>query len=733
MRVSMKLRKPNLAIQRLKSYAFPLALSLIMGSVYLVTASRGMFWLDAPRFIAAILTSGVGNPPEPLYMILAYPFARLPVGSVVLGIQVLSGFLAAVTLFFLYILTTRILASIRASQKEGESFPAEGVLPAGLFALFSLGFSYQFWTQAQNVEDFILVTLLDVFVLILLIAPIAGRGDFFRRFLWIGVILGLASGTNPIAASVVFSVIFVFWPKRKMLTSKGFLKITLAGLITVFGVYFYVWQAASFEPFLNWRRPVDLASLWELATGAGLNFNMPERGLLNGFTGSFDVFMLSSGNYLKMIWLNFTPALLPFIILGGFFLFAQNCRLFWILALTLISNFVFSGIYLSGNQESWYLVSDAILAVLSGLGFYWAVNFIPKRWRSLRGESVGELLAGTFYVLIFVTLVFRWSSLDRRKWMITEDYVQNLYLGAKGPALLFGTHDLFDSNTYYAHALYGEKTQVIPLGVDYIYDMEWYKKNIAANTDIKFPTMKLTKDNPFEYSAYMEELFTLNMPKYRIYLTIPAIRNNFFPIANFGPSLRIDPKKFKLVPSGMVQELVATGSARVPEPWQYNYRFTSLNFPHSLPVIYDRTFKIELTHMIHEYAQSYQFLADYALGGGRPELALEYYKRAYEFDPLNIEVLGRLGNFYGTYGSPSEGIDFINKAIQLDPGNITFHYNLALLKKRAGDEQGAVGELLKILELGRDQSRLTEEDKRLVGQAQEIVRNETQDKKPAEK
>src|SRR3989344_3691598 len=110
-------------------------LAALAGVIYLFTAAPFMLWLDAPRFVSGIVTMGVPNPPEPLYLILAKPFTYLPFGSYIFRLQVFGSLAAAIALFFLFKLTVKTLAEIVPGLLLQQKVIAKVVFLAGIFAL----------------------------------------------------------------------------------------------------------------------------------------------------------------------------------------------------------------------------------------------------------------------------------------------------------------------------------------------------------------------------------------------------------------------------------------------------------------------------------------------------------------------------------------------------------------------------------------------------------------------
>src|SRR6266567_6271424 len=132
-------------------------IALVCVGIYLYTAAPFMLWQDAPRFVAAIVTLGIGDPAEPVYVFLAHWFTYLPFGSVIFRIQIFSALLAGASLLLLYGLVIRVLSRPSLPLKKNQvSLKQPPILLAGIFSMFVLAFSYQFWSQAQNIGTFIL-------------------------------------------------------------------------------------------------------------------------------------------------------------------------------------------------------------------------------------------------------------------------------------------------------------------------------------------------------------------------------------------------------------------------------------------------------------------------------------------------------------------------------------------------------------------------------------------------
>lgn len=694
-------------------------LALVVGLTYLLTASPFTLWLDAPRFVAAIYSLGVGNPPEPLYVMLAKPFTFIPIGSIIFRIQIFSALSAVAALLVLYKLSLRQVEFL--TPKALKSLNTLKAL-AALFSMLMLAFSYQFWSQAQNVETFILVTLIEVTCLILSLTA-QTKKRFFINMSVIALQMGLSTGTNPVIASIIPALVWVMWAKRKFWTAPGFITWVVLGIMGIVGVHLYIPIRAVAGPFLNYWRATSLEGVWSVSTGAGLNVYVPELGRINGFTGSPEIFFKSTWHFIEMWVIKFTPLLLPFIVAGLIFLWRKSRFHFIFWVLIIVTNWFFSALYFSGNQESWFLISDVAWVILGGLGFFAVVTepekLVPARFKILKflksPKSVKKLKF--LFLLVLVPLIFWAPTLYRRNWVLTEDYIKNLYRPmGEDKAIIFGSSDLYDSISFYTHDIPGTgvyKPQVVPITDNLFYIYQWYRDNISANSDLKMPDGSKLKYNSInEYSDFVAEFFRMNMDKYKIYVTIPAIRNNFLQAyepqdSGLGGSLKLD-DKFKLVPQGMVFQVLPRDSTISADLKNFDYQFKNKGFPKNIPKFWEQTYQSELTGVINEYAYSYEYMGDESLKSGKAEDAFKFYQKAFEFNPKNAEIISRLGNYYGSVGDHVKAAEFFEKALKIEPKNIGLLFNSAIAYANTGRVDKAIKNLNLVLQFSKGNAQIAQ-------------------------
>ncbi len=602
----------------------PIILATFAFAVYLYTAAPSSVWLDAGRIAAGVVSWGITDPADPSYHPLAHLFTLLPIGSIIFRLQIFAALMAAVTLVLIYRLTLQLLA-----KENDRLFKTL----AAVVSMLTLAFCYQFWSQAQNIEVFIMVGLLEAIILSLILWPTQSKEQFMRKMAGIVIAFGIASGTNPIIMSVMPSALLLMAQKRKLFKDTSLIGLALLGLTIVVLIYSYIPIRAQAHPFLNWYYVRHLDDLMVLATGSDLNIYVPELERVNGFTGSPQVFIKSATNYLEMLVQSFTIWLVPFMLMGAWRLWRSKERFaFWILGLVVGTNFVFSGLYKSGNQESWFIVSYVVLAVFIGQGFYQVSRWLEK----IRD---GRKVAMALTLVALLPLITLWPITNRHQWHLSDDYVHNLYRPVEPPAIIYGSGDNYDSLSYYAYEVLKPNHNVIPLTDNLFFLYQWYRDNLRVNTDLKFPKEPDPSADPtIEYNRFLNEFIALNIPKYKIYLTQVAMRNRLSVSPDGKGTLKLD-SRFKTVPQGLLMQVVPKEATTSPNLAFFDFDFHNSGYPAKKPVYLEEVYTGELRGMTNEYGFSMYSVAEWLFKNGQKDQAQKYYEKSQEFSPGNQEIL----------------------------------------------------------------------------------------------
>lgn len=665
---------------RIANRLLVIGIAVICVVIYLYTAAPFMLWEDASRFVAAIVTLGIAYPSEPVYVFLAHVFTYLPFGSVIFRIQMFSALLAGGSLLLLYRLVIRILEKpILLRKKNKVSLKQPPLLLAGIFSMLVLAFSYQFWSQAQNVETFILDCFIELIVLNLLLSEITYKTVFAITAVVV-FICGVATGTDPpVIASIFPSVFLVVWYWKAGLGKKRLFVLFLLGFVGFVLAWSYLPFAEIRKPQINYENGLTFQGLLhELIGNQWSNVYEPSIGLKNGITWSPTVMLTSAWHYFVMAWMDFTPILLTLIVLGAIYLWRYQRRIFIVLFLVVVTNFIFSSLYLSGNQESWYLQSDVIFAVIASAGYAWVIAIVSIRAPKLdlRFAQAGLL------AIAFLPLIYWWSTLDRHSWHFTQDYINNLYSPIQEPAILVGSADLWEATSAYVYNASNYKHNIIPVWDEGFYRSALLRTNLASTSHIKIPDAShLNFSSPTEFSKFMNNFFAENIGKYHIYLTIPAFEGKAGERTLLN--LQIDSNRFSLIPVGMLQEVILKNEKPDFNLNNFTYHFDN-GFPKNQPHFLEESYTGELQDVISEIALSYENAANFLEFQGHFDEANSFYHKAYALAPKTAQILGGLGLFYGRQKQPAKALDYFMKAHEVQPDNLTWLYDIAISKGQLG-------------------------------------------------
>ena len=83
------------------------------------------------------------------------------------------------------------------------------------------------------------------------------------------------------------------------------------------------------------------------------------------------------------------------------------------------------------------------------------------------------------------------------------------------------------------------------------------------------------------------------------------------------------------------------------------------------------------------------------------ETALKYFKKSAKINPENTMALSNIGAYY-VYVNPQKAKDYFQKAIEVNPNMDSAHFNLGVALRILGDNEGAIREFQKTLQINPD-------------------------------
>ncbi len=172
--------------------ALAAALGLVCLAVYLRTMRLTVGWMDSAELTTAAYFLGIGHSPGyPTWMLLAFPFAHLPFGTVAWRVNLMNALLGAVAVALLFLLCRRISRS-RA---------------AGLIAAASFAFTATFWDLTGEADVFTLYACFAALALLLVLHWRTHRLD--RTLYGLALLLGVGMGNHALLLLLVPALLFL--------------------------------------------------------------------------------------------------------------------------------------------------------------------------------------------------------------------------------------------------------------------------------------------------------------------------------------------------------------------------------------------------------------------------------------------------------------------------------------------------------------------------------------------
>ncbi len=231
-------------------------------TLYALTASPAIGWLDSPEFVAQAATLGVAHSPgHPLPALIGRLLGLIPIGDLAFRVNIASGLCAAGAAALLYgcLRETIIIAAPRASGASRRAIAAALSLAAA--------FSWALWSNAVRAEVYALQSLLTTGALYALIRyhqSQAPRWILLATF-WLGI--GLANH-HLLALTVVLPAIgFILIPKWRPVRAVYLWSTAVGGLGLAALLYLPVRSLT--HPIVNFGAPHTFERLlWTLRGAA---------------------------------------------------------------------------------------------------------------------------------------------------------------------------------------------------------------------------------------------------------------------------------------------------------------------------------------------------------------------------------------------------------------------------------------------------------------------------------
>jgi hypothetical protein len=307
--------------------------------LYSFFQSPGISGGDAGDLVAAAALRGVAHPPGyPLYTLLGWILAKLPIGPTV---AYRVGLLSSVSSAFSVLLAFLIAKKLSRNR------------PLSLMATLALAFNYPLWLHAEVQEVFALHLVFLFLVMYLVLQWFEKPRP--RIIYFLALITGLEFAHHHTYVLIFPALAYLFLVDQKTRISKKLfnrrlvLKALLFFLIGA-SFYLYVPWASAYNPPINWGLVHDLRSFLRLVTRADYGTFTAARSLSFSFKNGI-LAVLTLGYFL---YHEFTLVGMILILLGALKLFKSKKTLFYFTLIWFFFTGPFFQFYASFPIHDWF-------------------------------------------------------------------------------------------------------------------------------------------------------------------------------------------------------------------------------------------------------------------------------------------------------------------------------------------------------------------------------------------
>ncbi len=220
-------------------------------ALYCVTLAPDVLGHDSGDWQAAGATLGIGHSPgSPLYTIISWLFAQIPVGTLAARVNLVSAAIGAAGVIAVFIFVIMLL---------------DRWLPA-IISAFTLGLGGQWWGHASVAQPYNSVPTMICLLMIMLLLW-QRRGDI--RIVWGGALLiGIGLAYHPSLlyfVPVVTAGVFILGPWRQVFRPRALL-VTMLLLLPGLAIYAYLPLRSAMDPVVQYEPIGSLSSLYHFIT-----------------------------------------------------------------------------------------------------------------------------------------------------------------------------------------------------------------------------------------------------------------------------------------------------------------------------------------------------------------------------------------------------------------------------------------------------------------------------------
>jgi len=616
---------------------------------YIFWQSKSIYGGDAGDLVSTAFVLGVPHPPGyPLYSLLGWFLAQIPLFSVAWRLNFLSSIPAALSCFLIF--------KIISLFTKNSFYP--------LLAAFISAFVYPVYLYAQVPEIF---SLLLFFVLILVYFSLLYRLKYQLKFLYLfAFFLGLSLTHHHLIFFLFPSFMLLIFHKNKKIKSllnlKTVLKLVILFLLPL-SLYLYVYLAAANNPPINWEDPVTIRKFIRLVSreSYGTFTSSPMAAYRSVLPRLLDVLV-----FLKFVYDDFGLLGIFLIPLGLVFLFKKNQTFFYgvVLSLLMLIFFIFYAAFPLlidfnvATYERFILLPYIFLILTIGFGmifFHQQALLLTKKFTNKRLKTT--LLLGIKAIFAFYALGFFLVNFPSIKILKNDQTAENLGRDILAPlepkSILILSEDtpLFD--TQYVYYTQKFRNDVILIHRSKLF-APFYMKTLKKY----YPSLTLSSDKNKGFKD-VKDFIAKNYRRHPIYL------NSY-----------IEPKKGQVIPCGLL----------------YKYYPSQKEIPLSLLVKKDESFwkiyqdplagslkiyqNLMLADVLRVYSDAHTQVAKFYYDKNLKDKSAFHFKQAIKLQPETAQNHYYLGKIYFAQKKCQPALLKLKKAKELEPDHLDTYFML---------------------------------------------------------
>ncbi|MBU0699778.1 DUF2723 domain-containing protein [bacterium] len=586
---------------------------------------------DSGDFITCAYTLGIAHPTGyPTWTMLGYMFTKLPLSNIgmrVTMVACISGALSVMLIYFCLLkLTRRVVISIAA---------------AGVFA-----FSYTHFRVSQIADVYSLYVFFAALVVLILLVFRQSRKPLH---LYLGAFVYGFSFTNHLLIITLFPAIcYLIWTvdKKALFSARSMGMMTLCFFIGLLP-YIYLPIRGFQHPLIDWGEPTTITSFLRLITGGIYKDSMFKE------ASSPAQLWETWGYHLYLLGKQFTFWLSPLILLGLWKLYRTSLRLLIFFCLIFFCNTLYAlGLQkvIQGliDHESYHLPAIMVMSILLGYGIL-AVYDWAKQVSGIRYAA--KKVVYCFALLPIIPLTSYYHQADESRYFFAHDYGMNLLRHLPKKAMVFNQVDYNVFPLWYLQYVENVRLDVPVFSVLFL-TRPWYVERLLK----LYPDVALTCKPTEPYGQIFSNIINNNAHDYSIYFT-----HDFATQRDANA-----PMPQEAVRDGILYSLQGKSTEK---ELTYNYRG-----------VFDSNIYKEVwaNEVIGVYGYSYAWLGQEALQGSNFPKAINYLKKAMEFDKNNVSYYPNLALAYNSQKKHTEALAILKQGLKTHADKVELWYNLAM-------------------------------------------------------